>query len=202
MKSRKLVVRGQIKPQSGVAMEIKKGDYLQVIDPQGQQVADLVSYNLQDPKEWLSSGKSLDYANTLLLTKGHSLYSNRSRIMFEIIEDTNGRNDFLLAPCSKETFEIIYKHEGYHPSCHENLYKNLEPFGILPDDVPVAFNIFMNVHFKPDGTFTVEPPTSMAGDYVIFKAQMDLIVGLTACSAGQSNNFNYKPIDYCIYTDH
>lgn len=118
--------------------------------------------------------------------------------MLDILEDTNGRNDFLLAPCSKETFEIIYKHEGYHPSCHENLYKNLEGYGILPDDIPVAFNVFMNVQFKADGTFTVDPPLSKPGDYVLFKAEMDLIVGMTACSAGQSNNFNYKPIDYCI----
>ena len=50
-----------------------------------------------------------------------------------IIEDTNGRNDFLLAPCSPETFEIMYDHIGYHPSCFENLSTNLKPFGIEPD---------------------------------------------------------------------
>jgi len=27
----------------------------------------------------------------------------------KIIEDTNGQNDLLLAPCSQETFEIICK---------------------------------------------------------------------------------------------
>lgn len=188
----------RIPPQSGKAFIMKKGDHLKVSDPHGQQVSDLVCFNLADTKEWLSAGKTLDYANTILITKGHKLYSNRSRVMLEIVEDTNGRNDFLLAPCSKETFEIIYDHQGYHPSCHENLYLNLEPYGISPDDIPVAFNVFMNVQVKPDGSFTVDPPTSKAGDYVLFKAHMDLIVGMTACSAGQSNNFNYKPIDFEI----
>ncbi len=188
----------RIPPQSGSAFQLKKGEYLKVIDPMGQQVSDLVCFNADDKKEWLSAGKTLDYANTIYLSKGHKLYSNRSNVMLEIVEDTNGKNDFLLAPCSKETFEIIYNHEGYHPSCHENLYSNLQAYGIGPDDIPVAFNVFMNVNVKIDGSFTVDPPTSKAGDYVLFRAHMDLIVGITACSAGQSNNFNYKPIDYLI----
>lgn len=201
MESAQNTTTERIKPQSGKAFKLKKGEYLKVSDPMGQQVSDLVCFNLSDTKEWLSAGKTLDYANTILITKGHLLYSNRSKVMLEIIEDTNGRNDFLLAPCSRETFEIIYNHEGYHPSCHENLYTNLEPYDIGPDDIPVAFNVFMNVQVKNDGSFTVDPPTSKAGDYVLFKSHMDLLVGMTACSAGQSNNFNYKPIDYEILSE-
>ncbi len=188
----------RIPPQSGAAIEIKKGDYLKVVDPFGEQVSDLVCFNRHDTKEWLSSGKTLDYANTILITKGHTLYSNRSNAMLEIVEDTNGRNDFLLAPCSKETFEMLYDHKGYHPSCHENLYTNLSQYGITADDIPVAFNVFMNVQFSADGSLSVDPPLSRAGDYVLFKAHMDLIVGMTACSAGQSNNFKFKPIDYAV----
>ena len=116
----------------------------------------------------------------------------------EILEDTNGRNDFLLAPCSPETFEIMYRHDGYHPSCFENLSVNLEKYGITPDDIPTAFNIFMNVQFRSDGKLNVDPPLSKAGDHVLFEAQMDLIVGLTACSAEDSNNGSFKPIHYII----
>ena len=46
------------------------------------------------------------------------------------------------------------------------------------------------------GVIRVEPPLSRAGDYIVFEAQADLLIGLTACSAGQSNNFSYKPIHY------
>ena len=56
----------------------------------------------------------------------------------------------------------------------------------------------MNVEVGVDGSFKVLPPKSKAGDYTIFEASMDLIVGLTACSAGESNNFEYKPINYEI----
>lgn len=187
-----------IEKQTGAAFKLKKGDKLKVIDPQGEQVSDMVLFNAEDPREKLSSGKTLDFEETILITKGHHLWSNRSRKMMKILEDTNGRNDFLLAPCSPETFQIMYQNPEYHPSCFENLYTNLAKFSLEPDDVPTAFNIFMNVQFAPDGKLSVEPPLSKAGDYVLLEAKMDLIVGLTACSAEQSNNYSFKPIQYEI----
>ncbi len=188
----------EIKKQTGVAFELKKGQKLKVIDPKGGQVSDMVLFNSEDKREKISSGKSLDFEENILLTKGNFLWSNRSKKMMEILEDTNGRNDFLLAPCSPETFQIMYNNPEYHPSCFENLYTNLAKFDIEPDDVPTAFNIFMNVQFAPDGKLSVDPPTSKAGDYVLFRAEMDLIVALTACSAEDSNGGTFKPIHYEI----
>jgi len=188
----------KIEKQSGAAFLLKKGERLRVIDPEGEQVSDMLLFNAEDVREKISSGKTLDFEETILITKGNFLWSNRSRKMMEILEDTNGRNDFLLAPCSPETFEIMYRHDGYHPSCFENLSVNLEKYGITPDDIPTAFNIFMNVQFRSDGKLSVDPPLSNAGDHVLFEAQMDLIVGLTACSAEDSNNGSFKPIHYFI----
>lgn len=187
-----------IERQSGIAFLLKKGQRLKVIDPQGEQVSDMVLFNAHDTREKISSGKTLDFEETILITAGHHLWSNRSRKMMKILEDTNGRNDFLLAPCSPETFQIMYNNPEYHPSCFENLHTNLASFGIEPDDVPTAFNIFMNVQFAPDGKLSVDPPTSKAGDYVLLEALMDLIVGLTACSAEDSNGGSFKPIYYQI----
>ena len=187
-----------IKKQTGVAFTLKKGQTLKVIDPLGEQVSDMVLFNAHDIKEKISSGKTFDFEESILLSKGNALWSNRSTKMMEIKEDTNGRNDFLLAPCSPETFKIMYDYEGYHPSCFENLYSNLHPFGITPDDIPTAFNIFMNVQFDSRGKLSVDPPTSKPNDHVIFLALMDVIVGLTACSAEDSNNGVFKPIHYEI----
>lgn len=187
-----------IEKQSGAAFQMKKGQKLKVIDPKGQQVSDMVLFNAVDKREKISSGKTLDFEENILITKGDFLWSNRSNKMMKILEDTNGRNDFLLAPCSPETFKIMYDNQDYHPSCFENLYTNLAKFGIEPDDIPTAFNIFMNVQFSEDGKLSVDPPLSQAGDYLLFEAQMDLIVGLTACSAEDSNGGSFKPIHYEI----
>jgi len=167
-----------------------------VIDPEGEQVSDLVVFARDDKAERLSSGRSIDYNNTIYLTTGHVLYSNRSNPMFKILEGRVGRHDFLLTPCSPETFEILYEgHEGYHPSCFENLAKNLQRFGIAGDDVPTTFNVFMNVEVLPSGELRIGPPLSGPGDFVDLRAEMDLIVSITACSAEMSNNYSFKPIE-------
>jgi uncharacterized protein YcgI (DUF1989 family) len=188
----------QLAPQTGTAFEMRAGQQLRVIDIQGEQVADLIAFNRSDKSEWLSSGRSIDYANRIYLTKGHVLYSNRSRPMLAIIEDDVGRHDFLLTPCSPETFQIIYKNNAPHPSCFANLATSLAPFGIAPDSIPTTFNIFMNVEIDGKGELKILPPRSRAGDSMLLRAEMDLIVGLTACSAEMSNNYRFKPIGYEI----
>ncbi len=187
-----------IPPQSGVAFTLKKGQKLKVIDLKGRQVCDLVLFNINDPHEKLSSGKTLDFEETISITAQNKLWSNRSQIMAIIEEDTNGDNDFLLAPCSPETFKYMYGYQGEHPSCLGNLSNNLSPYGISVDDIPNAFNVFMNVEIASDGKISVVSPKSKAGDYLVIKAEIDLIVGLTACSAEDSNGGEFKPIGYQI----
>jgi uncharacterized protein YcgI (DUF1989 family) len=176
---------------------MKKGQRLKVVDIEGEQVSDFICFNRADIREYLSSGRTIDYAETIFLTKGHPFYSNRSNIMFDILEDTVGRHDFLLTPCSSDTFRIIYGHTNPHRGCHGNLSESLLKYGISPDAIPVCFNIFMHVKVDGEtGQISVLPPKSKAGDYILLEARMDLIVGMTACSAEMSNNYSFKPIGY------
>ncbi len=188
-----------IAPRSGEAFRLAAGQKLTVIDPEGEQVADLLAYSRHDIREVISSGRTLDYAGKIYLTAGDPIYSNRSNILLRIVEDTVGRHDFLLTPCSRDTFRILYDDPAPHRGCFGNLAEALAPWGIEPDNIPVAFNCFMNVPIDPaTGELRVLPPLSRAGDRIAFIAETDLIIGLTACSAGQSNNFRYKPIHYEI----
>lgn len=188
-----------IPPRSGAALILKQGEQLRITDIEGEQVSDLVCYSLDDPREVLSSGRTMDYAGTIFLTAGHSFYSNRSNVMFEMMEDTVGRHDFLLSPCSAEMFRKLYGHSDPHQGCFGNLSAALAEFGIAPDSIPVCFNVFMHVTVDPkSGRIEVLPPKSRAGDFVVLEARMDLIVGLTACSAGMTNNFSFKPIGYQV----
>ncbi len=132
------------------------------------------------------------------MTTGDPLYSNRSNIMLRIVEDAVGRHDFLLTPCSKDTFRILYQEANPHRGCFGNFAEALAPFGIKADDIPTAFNIFMNVVIDASGRLTVAAPLSRPGDHIVFEAEQDLIVALTACSAPQSNNHSFKPIQYEI----
>lgn len=189
----------KIQPRSGTSFLLKKGERVIITDIEGEQVSDFVCFNLHDTKEYLSSGRTIDYAETIFLTTGHPFYSNRSNVMFNILEDKVGKHDFLLTPCSADTFRIIYGDKNPHRGCFGNLCEALEPYNILPDDIPICFNIFMNVAVNGDtGKIDVLPPKSKAGDYIIIQAEMDLIIGMTACSAEMSNNYSFKPIGYEI----
>ena len=188
-----------IAPRSGTAFHVKKGQIVSVIDPQGGQVADLVAYNAHDVGEVISSGRTFDYASRIYLTTGDQLYSNRSNVMLSIVHDDVGRHDFLLTPCSEATFRILYDDPDPHHGCFGNLAAALDRWDISADMIPTAFNCFMNVPVDgTTGAFTVEPPLSKAGDRIDFRAEMDLIIGLTACSAPLSNGGSFKPIDYHV----
>lgn len=191
-----------IEPRTGTAFILKKGQHLRITDIKGEQVSDFICFNLNDKAEYLSSGRTIDYAETIFLTAGNLFYSNRSNVMFKLIEDTVGRHDFLLTPCSADTFHIIYGHTNPHRGCLGNLSEALEKYGISSDNIPVCFNIFMNVSVDSNtGKIDVLPPKSKAGDHIVIEAQMDLIVGMTACSAEMSNNYSFKPVGYSIEDD-
>lgn len=188
-----------IPPRSGTAFTIRAGQTLTVIDQQGGQVADLLAFNAADLREVVSSGRTLDYASRIYLTTADVLYSNRSNPLLTIIADDVGRHDFLLTPCSEATFRILYGDANPHHGCFGNLVNALSPWSVAPDAIPVAFNCFMNVPVDgTTGAFTVAPPLSKAGDKIAFRAEMDLVIGLTACSAPLSNGGSFKPIAYEI----
>ena len=187
-----------IPPRSGVACRLDEGQTLTVTDIEGVQVADLLAYNSVDVREVISSGRTVDYAETIRLTVGSILYSNRSRPMLSIVEDSVGIHDFLLTPCSEATFRHFYPDQPVHRGCFGNLADALAPYGIEPDMIPVAFNVFMNVPVGIDGRIRVEPPVSRAGDFIRFRAEMPLVIGLTACSAYSSNGGSFKPIGFSI----
>jgi uncharacterized protein YcgI (DUF1989 family) len=187
----------RIEPRSGVAFRMEAGQNLTIIDPEGGQVSDLIAYGTEDVRESLSNGRTFDYEETLKLTTGNRLWSNRSNPMLEIVADDVGTHDFLLTPCSEATFEHFYPDKPVHRGCHGNLAAALEPFGIGPDQIGTAFNVFMNVPFDGNtGRLQVDPPRSEAGEKIVLRALMDCIVGITACSAYASNGGTFKPIDY------
>ena len=151
-----------------------------------------------DQEDYLSSGRTLDYLSKLFIGEGDLLYSSKSVPMAKVVEDKVGRHDFLLTPCSRDTFRIIYGDKNPHHGCEGNLRLAFASQGIEMNAFPVTFNLFMNVIVDSEGKLTVAPPTSKAGDYIVIEALKDLVVGLTACSALQSNNGSFKPIGYEI----
>ena len=182
-------------------MALKTGQFLCIIDLQGGQVADLTAFRLHDLSEWLSNGRSFDYGGTLYFTTGSTLFSNKSNPMLSIVADDVGRHDFLYAACSKEMYRIQYGIRENQSNCLDNLRNALSEVGPEPVVIPTPFNVFMNVEIMPDGKLTIQPPLSNKGDRIVFKAEMDLTVAISACPADLCNAGSQKPIGYEILDD-
>lgn len=188
------VQRFQIDPQSGIAFTIKQGQTIRIIDVEGEQVSDLFCFAEDNIKERLSSGHTTDYNGKLFLSKGDTLHSNQSKPMFTIMDDQVGNHIMLYAPCSQVMFEKSYGVAEAHSNCLDNLVSNLKNYGIQASDITIPFNIFMNISISKQGKITIQSPLSKAGDFIELRAEMDMIVGVTACSAGSCNNFKWTSI--------
>ena len=190
----------RIPPQHGAAVVLDAGDELTIVDPLGEQVSDLYPVLRDDPTEQFSSGRTIDYGNSLYLSVGSTLYSQHSRALAEVVEDTVGVHDMTLTPCSQATFDLLYPEIGGapHRSCHANLVEALTPHGVAAGSIGTTLNVFMDVWTDDDGELHIDPPPTTPGDRFTIRALAPLVVGTTACSAEKSNNGQCTPIDYAV----
>jgi len=185
-----------IKPKNGISFVAEKNKLVQIIDCEGKQVADLVAFNRENKKEKLSTGATIDNNYSLFLHKGDYLYSNEYNKMFMVMENRGGNHDLLHPACSPPMYRYQYKITSYHPSCLENLSRALGSYEISIEEIPNPVNLFMNTILEPDGKIRVEEPLTRSGDYILLRAEMDMILGITACSVEESkcNGFKCTPI--------
>jgi uncharacterized protein YcgI (DUF1989 family) len=171
---------------SGAGLRLARGQRLRIIDPNGGQTGDLVAFSA-DGGERLSNGRTFDYGGKVYLSTGDVLWSDRSNRMLTIVSDDVGRHDFLYASCSLEMYRLQYGVTGYHANCHDNLCAALEGLGVRARPLPTAFNFFMAVDISPDGKLSFLPPRSKGGDSIVVRAEMDLVVAVSACPTATCN---------------
>jgi len=180
---------------NGASVFLKAGQTLRIINPQGSQTGDLVAFRAGDITEWLCNGRSFDFADSIYLTKGHTLFSNKCNPMLSIVRDDVGHHDFLYAPCSQESFRIQHNKPG-HKNCLTNIANALAHMGVAEHIVPTAFNFFMNARVGEDGRLRILPPEAKPGDTIEFTAQMDLAIALTACPSVGCNGGTLGPLQF------
>jgi uncharacterized protein YcgI (DUF1989 family) len=171
-----------IAPKSAHALSLARGAVLRVTDVDGSQVADLVAFNADAPDEHFSQGYTRANNDNAGVVVGDHLYSNVNTPMLTVVADTVGVHDMLFPPCSAFLYRHVFGVEG-KTGCREHLTAALEPFGIGFERVTDPFNVFMNTEIDEAGRMVIHPPRSRAGDHLELRAEMDLIVAVSACAA-------------------
>jgi len=195
---------------TGWAAELKQG---QIIRIRGTTTVDFVAFRLQNLRERFDQARTKVYNMKIFISTGDKLMGRANQRMMTIVEDTykEGTHDLQKGMCSGNRFQLAKKEgrlrEYYHRDfqdeevpdhgCWENLSQALKPYGIAPEDIPSPFNLFQTM--KIDGVSgrmehtTIRPKP---GTYVDLRAEMDLLVALSACPDLPVGG---KPVSVTIY---
>jgi len=192
----------RIPARHGWASRLAAGDTVAIAAPEGPQVADLWAFAEPDLNEVLSTEHTRSCLDQLAPRVGEAFYSSRRRAMLTVVEDTSpGVHDLLLSACDHERCRLL-GFDGPHRTCVDNLHEALATLGLAPPHVPSPVNVFESVTIAPDGTLSIEPPTVAPGQWLTLRAEMDLVVAISACPMDivPTNGLDLtpKPIDVAI----
>jgi len=186
-------------PAGNISFEIDAGQRLRIAQPEGEQVADFVSFNRDDVSELLSMHSSRAVNLCWKLTAPQVLYSNRTRAMWKIEDDLTAENYCGGGYCSEHLNVARYGERGRGaPNCQANLEAAVRGYGMdrLSFNVDACFNIFMTVAYDDNGVWEIRPPKGKPGDYMTLVALMPQIVAISNCPIlfNACNNFRLKPL--------
>lgn len=162
------------------AFEVRRGELLKVIDLAGGQVADFMAFNRDDLNEKLSTTHTRTSLLSLKFKVGDQLRSTFRNPMFEVLKDTVGCHDFMLAACDEYRYLVDYGVTG-HWNCVDNFEEAFRPYAIQRKELPDPFNFFQNTAIDPDGELSQQASQSHAGDFVVLEALMDVVAAVSAC---------------------
>ena len=202
-----------IPAKGGFACTMTSGQHLRVTDLEGKQVVDMALFNKDNPREKLSTSYSrtryvpkpgAEYVPRDKLTEGDTLMSTICRPMMTIVKETpepKGVHDTHNRMCNR----FLYESYGVGPrdGCHENIANAVKPYGLLPEDIPDTMDLFMDYHHDcARGRWVIGEPVTKPGDYIEFRAEMDLIVGFSNCPLdvlAPCNGYHCTPVKVEIF---
>jgi uncharacterized protein YcgI (DUF1989 family) len=177
---------------------------VRVTDVDGGQVADTWAFVADDPGEFHSAQHTRAVNSRLFPRAGEPFVTNRRRPILTLEEDaTPGIHDMLIAACDPPRYALLGV-EGWHASCEENLRRALEAAGVEPPRfAPQPINLFMSTPARGDGAIEWLPAKTQAGDYVVLRAELDLILAVSACPQDivAINRNNPTPIELELVDD-
>ena len=185
--------------------KITAGSTFRIVDIEGNQAADTLFYNANNPSERYSATDTIREQGNVYLTAGSQLRTNENNIILDIVADTCGRHDTLGGACATESNTVRYDLEKrcMH-ACRDSWMLAIAEkpeYGLSKRDISHNINFFMNVPVTKSGGLTFEDGISGAGKYVEMEAKMDLIILISNCPQlnNPCNGYNPTPVELLIW---
>ena len=188
------------------AYRLREGEYLQIIDVEGQQCSDFTAFSsdgLEAGREWMIDGTATRsmvrgaYPGPGLLDKFHDA---EMRPLLQVVQDTCGRHDTFGLACTARGYED----RGFpgHLNCSDNISEALAPYGVARRSAWPAINFFWNTWIDhASHRIMTEESHSRPGDHVTMRALEDLVCVSTACpdDIDPINGWNPTDVHVRIY---
>jgi urea carboxylase-associated protein 1 len=184
---------------------IKTGQYLRIVDVEGNQAADTLFFNAADVAERYSAVDTIRAQRNVYLGFGSKLLSTAGNVMAEIVADTVGRHDTLGGACASESNTVRYAlDKRTMHACRDSYLLAVaqhDRLGLGKRDLSHNINFFMNVPVTTDGGLTFADGLSGPGKYVEMRAGMDIIVLISNCPQlnNPCNAYNPTPLEVLIW---
>ena len=193
-----------IQPGNSVTYEVRKGEYIQILDVKGRECSDFQAFSLRA----LDKGIEREIDPTTTRSLMGSLYPSPGIFskywtvdqepLVEIVQDTCGRHDTFGLACTARYYEDM----GYpgHVNCSDNMNADLARFDIRPRGGWPAINFFFNTILDETNSISMDDPWSRPGDYVLLRALSDLVCVSTACPCDVDPANGWNPTDIQVRT--
>jgi uncharacterized protein len=188
----KIIRRETVAAKVSWSARLEPGQTLTLIDTMGQQAIDFLCYSAELPLDRINLPNTVKLNKSLYISRGSKIYSDLARVMMTVVEDTCGYHDTLAGCCSCEIDKVRYgvvKTE----SCRTNFIAELAKWAMSPSEIVSNINFFMRVPFTADGDIRIADGVSKAGDYVVLRAEMPVLVVISNCPQQHNPAAGFAP---------
>jgi uncharacterized protein len=186
---------------------LKRGTALRMVDTEGGANVGAIFYNFELPVERYNMPDTLKAQHIAKLTTGAVLYSDMGRILCSITEDSLGWHDPIGGASNAALVESKYgalsyqeARNDYHKNMYDSFVVELGKYGLGTRDLVANVNFFSKVAVGEDGGMSFVEGHSKPGSFVELRAEMNVLVILTALQHPLDPNPKYapKPVDLFI----
>jgi aminomethyltransferase len=187
----------RIAPGDARAYGVKAGEYVQIVDVEGKECSDFLAFNGSDYADEMNLTLTRTNCEGLWPAPGQYVYAGSGIALLRMEEDLVGRHDTTLPACNAAYYAAM----GYpdHKNCTDSFNRALAAFGLGVRNPWEPINFFFNTRLAEDQrTLVIEEPLSRPGDYVLMRAETDLLLATSACPDDLSPTNGWNPTEILV----